>query len=54
MVENIQSKKMDNSLAKKRQAKKEIERQVIEKLREEKGLPKSTKNVKSNGTTNGT
>lgn len=54
MVENIQSKKMDNSPEKKRQIKKEIERQVIEKLREEKGLSKSTKNVKSNGTSNGT
>lgn len=54
LVENVQSKKMDNSLAKKRQAKKEIERQVIEKLREEKGLTKSTKNVKTDGASNGT
>lgn len=54
LVENVQSKKMDNSMTKKRQVKKEIERQVIEKLREEKGLTKSTKNVKSNGASNGT
>lgn len=45
MVEKIQSKKIDDSVQGKRQQKRETERRIIEKLKEEKGIKKG----KSNG-----
>lgn len=53
MVENIQTKKIDDSAETRRQEKKAIEQRIIEKLKKEKGLKNGISNGTTNGTTNG-